>query len=383
MILTIRNWLMASLPALVTAILLASLMTSAADAASDGRRMALVIGNGDYLQRPLKNPVSDARDVAAALRTVDFEVLDGYNLSHDAMADIIALFLQKSETADAVLFYYAGHGFQLNSTNYIVPSDSSFTNAAALKAKIFDVQKIVSSMSRQNHTTLVFLDACRDNPLDPPAAGEGISRSTAGSAIEGGAEGFAEMTAAPGTFISFSTEPRKVALDGVGRNSPFAQALVKHIGEPNRSISDLMIAVRKDVQQITGGRQTPWDQSSLTSQFYFRQLASIDQPVAPMVSDQSGGLFGIGGDGGFVMDSQTVDTRATETGLGSSGQTVAPAPDANGGQAGKTAARPAKDKAIQKKPDKRSVPQAQTTQRKRKPSSLPPDVAVGVGIGGL
>jgi hypothetical protein len=127
-------------------------------------------------------------------------------------------------------------------------------------------------MERETPTNIVFLDACRDNPL---VANLAKSMGTRSGAIT---RGLARVDAGVGTLIAFATQPGNVALDGVGRNSPFAAALLKTIERPGLPISDVMISVRRQVLRETGNRQVPWDHSSMTGQFYFAAPAAKATP---------------------------------------------------------------------------------------------------------
>lgn len=234
----------------------------------DGPRVALVVGNGKYRTVPeLANPANDARDVSAALRALGFRVIEGYDLDSAGMRARIGEFGAAMAGASTTLFFYAGHGVQVADKNYLIPVDARLERPSALNTEAIAVDTILSDMETEKRINLVFLDACRDNPL---------SRSLA-NAFGGGArsaavgQGLAQLNAGIGTLITFATSPNRTALDGTGRNSPFTAALLKHIHTPNLEVRTLLTRVRADVIRETNERQVPWDHSSLTGEFYFRR----------------------------------------------------------------------------------------------------------------
>jgi len=243
---------------LAIVILLAAALGARAEA-----RVALVIGNGAYQEATsLANPVNDAKDVAARLRGLGFTVIEGHDLEKRALERRIGAFADALAGADAGLFYYAGHGVQVDGRNYILPVDARLDGAVKLQLESVPIDQVLDIMEQQTKTSLVFLDACRNNPFARSGA-RGSDR--AARALTG----LAPFDAARGSFIAFSTAPGAVALDGSGRNSPFATALIAHIDRPGQSINDLMIAVRRDVVAATGGQQRPWEQGSLVERFEF------------------------------------------------------------------------------------------------------------------
>ena len=135
-------------------------------------------------------------------------------------------------------------------------------------------------LERDGKTNIVFLDACRDNPL-----ARNLAR-TMGTRSASIGQGLAQVQTGVGTFIAYSTQPGNVALDGQGRNSPFTAALAKGLREPGRNLTSVMIDVRKDVLAATGGKQVPWDHSALTGDFYF-QLASAAPGTLPKTAAPS------------------------------------------------------------------------------------------------
>lgn len=231
------------------------------------KRVALVIGNSSYKHvAELKNPRADANDIAAVLRRLGFEVIEGVDLDKRAMSNTIRKFSSALNEADVALFYYAGHGLQVKGQNYLAPIDAKLSVEADLDFDMVPLNLVLRQMERAKRTNLIFLDACRDNPLLVSLARSmGASRSAALT------RGLARVDTGVGTLISYSTQPGNVALDGEGRNSPFTTAVLKHIETPGLDVSEMMISVRKDVLKSSNGRQVPWENSSLTGQFFFKE----------------------------------------------------------------------------------------------------------------
>ncbi len=225
-------------------------------------RVALVIGNGAYQGVPeLANPPNDARDVATALKSLGFKVTLGVDLDKERMKRMIEEFASQAD-GDASLLYYAGHGLQLGGHNYLVPVEARLKSADDIGKETIALDSVLSDMGRGKGLHLVFLDACRNNPL---AGGGAVTPSL----------GLAPVGKLPGFFIAFATQPDNVAFDGTGRNSPFAKALLGQVAKPGVDISSMMIAVRNDVFAATGGQQIPADESLLTKQFYFAGSAEV------------------------------------------------------------------------------------------------------------
>jgi tetratricopeptide (TPR) repeat protein len=222
------------------------------------RRVALVIGNGRYQHAAqLPNPPNDAADIALALRKLGFDVVEGRDLGKREMEDKIREFGRKLERADLALLFYAGHGMQVAGRNYLVPVDAKLERAGDLSLDTIEVGQILAQMEAEKRVNLVFLDACRDNPL-----ARSFSRSLGTRSTSVGS-GLAAIQSAVGTLIAYATQPENVALDGDGRNSPFTAALLKHMATPSLEISALMKRVRADVIAATHEKQVPWDHSSL------------------------------------------------------------------------------------------------------------------------
>jgi hypothetical protein len=235
------------------------------------KRVALVVGNSAYVHASaLPNPANDAGDVAAALKELGFGVVLGLDLDKRAFDAKVREFSKALTDADTALFYYAGHGLQVAGRNHLVPVDAQLGNERDLDFEAVSLDFVLKQMEleREGKTNIVFLDACRDNPLARNLARSMGTRSTSIG------RGLAQVQTGVGTFIAYSTQPGNVALDGDGRNSPFTAALVKGVKAPGRNLTAVMIEVRKEVLSVTGGKQVPWDHSALTGDFYFH-LASM------------------------------------------------------------------------------------------------------------
>ncbi len=229
------------------------------------RRLALVVGNSAYLNTPsLVNPKNDAGAMADALQGLGFNVIRGIDLSANEMRQTVRQFAVALQSADVALFYYAGHGLQVNGQNYLVPVDAKMRSSLDLEFEATNLQVVIDLMEREAKTNLVFLDACRDNPLARTLARSlGASRSTAIG------QGLARIESGIGTLIAYATEPGNVALDGDGRHSPFTEALLKHIKTPGLEVGRMLRRVRSRVLKQTKGKQVPWEHTSLVGDFYF------------------------------------------------------------------------------------------------------------------
>ncbi|MEO5614402.1 MAG: caspase family protein [Cypionkella sp.] len=287
------------------------MLPAAAEAA--GRKLALVVGNQAYTVLPgLNTPVEDAQGVSNALRNLGFEVTLLTDVGPAVFQAVLGTFAAQVDEADTVLFFYAGHAFQKDGVNHLVPVNARLADAKALDTETWRLDDIAKALKGKTNQLLLFVDACRDNPLP--------------EAVRGAAEagGLAQFDGGAGTFVAFATAPGQVAWDKTegAVNSPFTAALLAHIAKPGQNISDLMIAVRNDVETATSGKQTPWEQSSLREQFFFvppvAEVATDEAlPEFEVVADQStalappGGIAVIGqGVGDDQLASLDSDTRS-------------------------------------------------------------------------
>ena len=231
-----------------------------------GKRVALVIGNADYMHAtPLANPKNDAEDMAAALKALGFRVILATDLIKTDMDRKILEFALALEGADAAVFHFSGHGLQVAGVNYLMPVDAKLETVAALDFEMVRLDLVQRTMERETKTNILFLDACRNNPL-----ARNLARALGTRGIEV-STGLAPAELGVGTLISFSTQPGNVALDGAGRNSPFSGPLVHAIGTPGEDIVSILTNVRKEVLEKTNGKQVPWENHALLAKFYFAE----------------------------------------------------------------------------------------------------------------
>jgi hypothetical protein len=244
--------------------------------ASAEQRLALVIGNSAYESNlPLSNPQNDAQAVAQLLNTAGFEVVMAFDLSRDIMKQTIEEFSARvaEKGADsAALVYYAGHGLQVDGENYLVPVDARLTKEDDLAQHGVRLADVMGALqSAPSKIRIVILDACRNNPFSGATGGRGL----------------AIVDAPAGTIVAYSTAPGTEALDGSGKHSPFAAAFMRIAKQPDLPIEQVFKKVRRLVNDSTDNKQTPWESSSLTSDFVF--FSSIggqsNNPGAPAGSN--------------------------------------------------------------------------------------------------
>jgi len=231
-----------------------------ASAAQAGARVALVIGNGAYVNaNALPNPPNDAKAIAGVLRQIGFDVQEGVNLNRADMESQFREFLHKATNASVVLFFYAGHGMQVDGKNYLVPVDAKLAQASDLPFETIEIDKLMEALGDPGHTNIILLDACRDNPLARSFASHLPAARSA--AVGGGLAAYSAV--GTGTLIAYATAPGQTALDGQGADSPFTTSLMHILPTPGLEIRQVLTRVRAEVAAATGNRQIPWDNSSL------------------------------------------------------------------------------------------------------------------------
>ncbi len=239
-------------------------------------RVALVIGNGAYSSiSPLANARRDARLMAKTLKRVGFDVVEAFDSDLKGMRSAVRTFGKKLRGAgnDAVgLFYYAGHGVRSAGENHLVPIAAQIEDEADFNIEAISAADILSHMdSAGNSTNIMVLDACRNNPYR--------SRSRSAS------RGLARVQSAGGTLLAFSAAPGQAAVDGEGRHSPYTRALAEAILTPGLQVEQVFKRVRVKVETDTGGKQTPWEESSLRGDFYF--VPPLDAAPEPNAQDET------------------------------------------------------------------------------------------------
>lgn len=238
--------------------------SSHAPAVVTGKKIALVIGNSAYPDKPLKNPVNDAGDMAEKLKALGFEVTVATDADQKQMLRALTEFGEKVSNGAVALFYYAGHGMQVRGKNYLIPVDAKIKTESAVGSEAVDVDQLLAKLGPAR-LSMVILDACRNNPFERAFRGDG--------------QGLAQINAPTGTLIAYATAPGKVSADGEGRNGAYTAELLAAMSEPGLKIEDVFKRVRGNVISKTGNAQTPWESSSLTGDFYF-MMAAPPPPVA-------------------------------------------------------------------------------------------------------
>src|SRR5207342_186003 len=254
-----------------TLILSVICMAFAAGTAQAEKRVAFVVGNGAYKNvAPLPNPSVDAKAIAATLRNVGFEVVEGSNLTRDKMTEKLLDFGKKAQGADVALFFYAGHGIAISGTNYLLPVDADIKSEMDVKlGSAINIDLTLDQTMGDAKVKLVFLDACRDNPF----AAKIKSNSTRSVSVQ---QGLAEMKSGEGTLIAFATGPGQTALDGQeGANSPFTRALLANVTQPGVEIQQAMTKVRAQVNEETSKGQLPWGHTNLIGSVYLNPAKAL------------------------------------------------------------------------------------------------------------
>ena len=236
------------------------------------QRIALVIGNSNYQNvTQLSNPDNDAKSVAQLLNAAGFEVILATDVSHNEMIQVVQDFSGKIAGRGpntVAMVYYAGHGVQLAGENYLVPVDARISSEPDLingSVRLVDVMATLDAIP--SRMRIAILDACRNNPFP--------SLNDAG-------RGLAIVDAPNGSIVAYSTAPGTEALDGIGDHSPYTAAFLRLAHEKNLPIEQLFKRVRLEVNNSTGGQQTPWESSSLTSDFYFFGDTAVAANRAPV-----------------------------------------------------------------------------------------------------
>ena len=231
--------------------------TQTATASSIGKRVALVVGNANYKVRPLKNPRNDADDISRSLRSSGFEVIDLRDATLQQMRNGVRQFGDRLINNDVGLVYYSGHGVEVKGRNYFIPVNADIMREDEIADQGLDVSLILEKMNTAGKgVNILIVDACRDDPF--------------GRSFRSSSRGLAQMDAPRGTIIAYATSPGKVASDGDGRNSPYTKNLVKAMQQPNKPIEQVFKEVRRAVQEETKNQQTPWENTSLSGDFYFK-----------------------------------------------------------------------------------------------------------------
>jgi hypothetical protein len=223
------------------------------------KRLALIIGNSQYRHiAALKNPVNDAASMKRVLESLGFRVLYFENADQKKFKQAIDEFGSELDDYSVSLFFYAGHGIQVDGVNYLIPVDANIKKENEVEYETVRADRALAKMDGAKTTiNIVILDACRDNPF---------ARSWRGTA----GNGLAMMDAPTGTLIAYATSPGKTASDNVGNNNgTYTSAILEHIRTPNITIEELFKRVRGTVIETTNNAQVPWESTCLRGNFYF------------------------------------------------------------------------------------------------------------------
>ena len=250
------------------------------------KRVALVVGNSNYSERPLRNPVNDGNLMQAALKELGFEVSLLRNADRRTLLAGLREFEGKVRDADVALFFFAGHGMQVGGNNYLIPVGGAIQNETDVPDESVDAGSVLRRLEdARSKVALVILDACRDNPF------AGASRSAN--------RGLGRMSAPTGTIVAYSTAPGSTAADGTGSNGVYTEQLVRQLKAPNLDIKEVFDRTAQEVERITGGKQRPREEVGLRGKFVLNanggnavQTASIKpEPIARTAQpSQAGGL---------------------------------------------------------------------------------------------
>jgi uncharacterized caspase-like protein/formylglycine-generating enzyme required for sulfatase activity len=232
------------------------------------KRVALVIGNAAYKSGPLANPVNDARAIANRLRSLGFDIVLRENLKQREIGGVYREFRSKITPGGVAMVFYAGHGVQFKGQNYFPATDADISSEEDVPLQSLNLGNLLDNMEEAKAgVSLVFLDACRDNPF--------------ARRFRSASRGLAKVEAASGTLIHYATRPGSVASDGEGKNGTYTEALLGQMSEPGVPVELMLKRVANNVVAKTKGKQEPWVEGSLRGDFYFRSVAGATSGVAP------------------------------------------------------------------------------------------------------
>lgn len=269
---------MTGLASRVLACVLLLLLFPVAAGAAPSKKVAMVVGNSAYATLgTLPNTLNDAKAVAASLERIGFTVFPAYDMSQAALLDEFGKFSKALEGADAAVFYYAGHGIQIDSENYILPVDLKLENEMSVRYGALSLTDVLRDIESRSRVAIVILDACRDNPLADMLAAEDPSRSA------NVARGLAPMKpSGNGAIIAYAAAPGQVASDGADGHSPYTGALLEEMEKPGVEVGLLFRRVAGKVIDETGGIQRPEILVRLASEYYLSDLppvAALPPPI--------------------------------------------------------------------------------------------------------
>lgn len=261
---------------------LALLVVCCSSIEAAARRVALVVGNADYVSLSrLPNTLNDVDAVVPVLADAGFEVFAGKNLGRLEFERLIERFLRASSGAEIALVYYSGHGVSVGQQNYLLPIDSNLSSAYDIEVETINLATVYAFLKANTAAQLLFLDACRDNPFKVEKfwIADKLQPVTGARGASGGLSGVASQV---GSLFAFATAPGQVAYDGTGRLSPYTAAFVKNAPSANTEIRQVLTQVRRDVIAATGGQQVPWENSALVDDLYLVRVPA-PPPVMPLL----------------------------------------------------------------------------------------------------
>jgi formylglycine-generating enzyme required for sulfatase activity len=257
-------------PDLLLAFLLA-LATLLLPATTWAQRVALVIGNAAYADRPLRNPVNDAQLMQTALRDLGFQVQVATDVDRRGLLAALRDFEARARGAEVALFYFAGHGAQVGGANYLIPVNAQIRSETDVPDEALDAASVLRRIEEgRARVGLVILDACRDNPYP------GANRSNA--------RGLARMNAPTGTIVAYATAPGSTAEDGSGANSPYTATLARELRVPGLDVKDIFDRTAQEVERLTNGRQRPREEIGLRGRFVLKEMPTAVLATGPVQS---------------------------------------------------------------------------------------------------
>lgn len=231
-------------------------------------KIALIIGNAAYPESQLANPVNDANAIGEKLKRLGFETILRTDATNKVMEEALADFASNLATRDVALFFFAGHGMQIDGRNYLTAINTNFDREIDAKYSSIPLDKVIETMEKgSNKTDIIILDACRTNPYE--RRWRGVD-----------SRGLAPVYAPKGMIIGYATSPGQVAYDGDGHNGAYTDALLRHVSTPDITIEDLFKRVRNTLSSSTRGRQISWEHTSLMGDFYFNYSFVTEELVA-------------------------------------------------------------------------------------------------------
>lgn len=238
------------------------------------KKLGLIVGNAKYPESLLENPTHDANDLSEKLKSLGFTIITGTDVTGEEFDRLLDNFKTTLNNFDVGLFFFAGHGMQIQGENYITCINTGFDDEIKAKHTSLPLNRIIDILDKgTNRTSIIILDACRNNPYERAWA-RGITQ-----------RGLAPVYAPRGTIIAYATSPGELASDGLGRNGAFTSGVLKHIDDQNLPIEEMFKRVRNTVNVITKGKQTTWEHTSLMGSFSFNSSIPDEQKVAVYSED--------------------------------------------------------------------------------------------------